>query len=567
VDQELFDWLLLLARWLHITVGVTWIGTSIFFMWLDRSFEKNLNSTHPGHVGDLWMVHGGGFYHVEKLLMGPTKVPEKLHWFKWESYWTWLSGMFLMTMIFYTGDGTFLLDETVSNISYGRAVALSLFSIFGSWFFYDFLWEMKLTKNKPIVGHVLTLIWFAGMSYFLCQMISGRAAYIHIGAMLGTWMTANVFMRIIPRQVMMVEATSRGEEVNPDFAKNAKARSTHNTYFTLPVIFIMLSNHFPATYGHEKNWLVLLLISAAGAAIREYFVKRLSAPARSYKFAVIAVALLVFVSIYIREKKAEPAPIVLNNPIENVVIDESKDETDAAHDVVESEKAQINQLIAEDQKVSNQRFIVKGTILFEGATPKGRKLTLPSACAKQFKGDVYTNEVMVNQGRLQNVVVRIVDDMTPYFAADEMSYTKQEYEIDQKGCIYEPRVSAVRVGQPVAFINSDPIFHNVKSYSKVNANFNINMPKLGQREIKYFEKPEIVLITKCSVHPWMSAYIAIIEHPFFSLSNAKGEFEIKNLPQGKFKLEFWHETLGVQTREIEVTESGISELSITYKKM
>jgi plastocyanin len=164
------------------------------------------------------------------------------------------------------------------------------------------------------------------------------------------------------------------------------------------------------------------------------------------------------------------------------------------------------------------------------------------------------------------VIVRVVSDMSPYFDAGDMSHTNVEYEIDQKGCIYEPRVSIVRVAQPVAFINSDPIFHNVKSSSKNNPNFNINMPKQGQRDIKYFEKPEIVLITKCSVHPWMSAYIGIVEHPFFALSNANGEFEIKNLPVGKHTIEFWHETLGVQTREIEVTESGIKELAITYKK-
>lgn len=132
MNQEIFDWILLLVRWLHITVAVTWIGTSIFFMWLDRSFEFNEKSTRPGHVGDLWMVHGGGFYHVEKLLMGPTKVPDRLHWFKWESYWTWISGMMLVTLIFYTGDGTFLLDSMISNITYVQGVLIGLFSIFGS---------------------------------------------------------------------------------------------------------------------------------------------------------------------------------------------------------------------------------------------------------------------------------------------------------------------------------------------------------------------------------------------------------------------------------------------------
>jgi uncharacterized membrane protein len=300
VDQEIFDWLLMLGRWLHITVAVTWIGTSIFFMWMDRSFKANPESTRAGHVGELWMVHGGGFYHVEKLLLGPTRVPKELHWFKWESYWTWMSGMFLLVMYFYTDDGGYLLDSGISPITYWQAVMLSLFSVFGSWVFYDGVWETKITKTKPVVGHVLTLVWFVGMTYMLCKTLNGRAAYIHIGAMLGTWMTANVFMRIIPRQLLMVEASAKGEPVNQDWGKNAKNRSTHNTYFTLPVIFIMISNHFPATYDHPHSWLVLLSLTLAGASIREYFVVRLSKPQRAIGALIFGVVLLAAMSLYTR---------------------------------------------------------------------------------------------------------------------------------------------------------------------------------------------------------------------------------------------------------------------------
>src|SRR5262249_29874732 len=146
---------------------------------------------------------------------------------------------------------TFLLDSSRPNISYWEAVGIGLGSVFISWIVYDLLWESTLTKKQPLIGHAITLMWFAGATYFLCHTLSGRAAYIHIGAMLGTWMTCNVLMRIIPRQRKMVEASKKGEPVNQDWAKNAKARSTHNTYFTLPVIFIMLSNHFPMTYGHK----------------------------------------------------------------------------------------------------------------------------------------------------------------------------------------------------------------------------------------------------------------------------------------------------------------------------
>ena len=300
MDPQLYEWLLMLGRWLHITVAVTWIGTSIFFMWLDRTFKPNPESKRPGHVGEVWMVHGGGFYHVEKLLMGPTRVPKELHWFKWESYWTWMSGLFLMIMYFYVDGGSYLLDSNVSSITFVQAVLLSLFSMFGSWVFYDTLWETNFVKTKAWVGHVLTLAWFVAMTYALCKLLNGRAAYIHIGAMLGTWMTANVFMRIIPRQLKMVAASEKGEVANQDWGKNAKNRSTHNTYFTLPVIFIMLSNHFPATYDHPYNWFVLLCIAAGGAAIREYFVVRLSNPKRSIICGIIGVVLLAAMGMYTR---------------------------------------------------------------------------------------------------------------------------------------------------------------------------------------------------------------------------------------------------------------------------
>lgn len=539
MNQDIFDWILLLARWLHITVAVTWIGTSIFFMWLDRSFVPNAESKRPGHVGEVWMVHGGGFYHVEKLLMGPTKVPERLHWFKWESYWTWMSGMFLVGLIFYTGEGTFLLDSMVSNITFGQGVAISLFAIFGSWFFYDFIWERSFVKTTPVAGHVLTLAWFAGMTYFLCHTLSGRAAYIHVGGMLGTWMTANVFMRIIPRQLKMVEASKIGEPVNQEWGKNAKNRSTHNTYFTLPVIFIMLSNHFPNTYGHDYNWLILLIISAGGAAIREYFVVRLSRPKRSMSAAVIGVALITGVIVFSQER--------------NVVASEPEVVRQHHHEVKEV-KAPIK---------SGKTFDVKGVVSFDGTVPQGKKLNLPAGCSVPGQGNVYSNEVIVNDGKLQNVLVRVIKGHEGQIYTDVPS---QEVELDQKGCIYTPRVTAARVGQKVTFINSDPIFHNVRSVTKENKKFNVAMPKKDQRETKVFTKAEFFLQAKCSVHPWMGAYVAVMDHPFYSVTNKMGEFTLPALPVGKYTIEAWHEVFGTQTQEITVSDNGAGELTFKFKK-
>jgi uncharacterized membrane protein/plastocyanin len=539
MNQEIYEWILLLARWLHITVGITWIGTSIFFMWLDRTFEFNATSKNVGHVGDLWMVHGGGFYHVEKMQMGPTKVPEQLHWFKWESYWTWMSGVFLLIAIFYTGGGTFLLDSTVSGATYWQAVGIGVGSIIGSWIFYDFLWERKLTKDKPLIGHILTLLWFAGMSYFLCHTLSGRAAYIHIGAMLGTWMTANVFLRIIPRQVKMVEAAKKGEAVNQDWGKNAKNRSTHNTYFTLPVIFIMLSNHFSNTYGNQWNWLILLIISAAGAAIREFFVVRLKNPVRSKAFGALGIFLIVGVVMFTRENTG------------------STSVTQEAH--AEAPKL-ASATAAPIGPVSSE---IKGVVKFEGPIPQGEKLLLPFACATHYKGDAYSNEVIVNDGLLKNVLVRVTKGLEGKSFTD---IPETPVVIDQVGCLYEPRISVTRVGQKVDFLNSDALFHNVRSITNNNEVFNVAMPNKNDRITKIFNKPEIFVQTKCSVHPWMSAYIAVLDNPFFGVSNDKGEFSIKNLPPGHYTLELWHEVFGTQTKEVDVAENGKMDLEFKFTK-
>lgn len=557
MNQDIFDWILLLVRWLHITVAVTWIGTSIFFMWLDRSFERNPESKKPGHVGEVWMVHGGGFYHVEKLLMGPTKVPERLHWFKWESYWTWLSGFTLTALVFYTGDGIFLLDDMVSNITYWQAVGLGVFSIFGSWFFYDWLWESKMVKGHDLLGHVLTLTWLIGMTYLLCHTLSGRAAYLHVGAMMGTWMTANVFMRIIPRQLKMVEASRKGEAVNQEWGKNAKNRSTHNTYFTLPVIFIMLSNHFPNTYGHEYNWLILLFMTMGGAAIREYFVVRLSNPQRSMTAAVVGIALITGVIIFSQKTgqgtETAEAPHAHETPkVENT-----------AEMAPEEVKAAVVANLTPEVLKSEKSFPVKGIVSFEGEAPAGKKLNLPSGCQKPGAGDVYSNEVIVNSGKLQNVLITI---NASHIKGPFTDVPSQEVIMDQRGCMYHPRLAVARVGQKVTFINSDPVFHNVRSVTKENEKFNVGMPKKNQRETKIFNKPEMFLQAKCSVHPWMGAYVAVLDHPFHAISNEKGEFSLPNLPAGEYTVEAWHEVFGKQSQVVNVSVDGSSDIKFTFKK-
>lgn len=553
--QEIFEWALLIGRWVHVTVAVTWIGTSIFFMWMDRTFKRNPESKRLGHVGDMWMIHGGGFYHVEKLLMGPTKVPKELHWFKWESYWTWMSGMFLLILIYYTGDGTFLLDESISSLNYIQGASLGLFSIFGSWFVYDFLWEQPSMKNYPKFGHFLTMLYFTGMTFFLCHTLAGRAAYIHIGAMLGTWMAGNVFMRIIPRQVKMVEASKKGEAVNPDWGVNAKNRSTHNTYFTLPVIFIMLSNHFPATYGHDWNWLVLILLAASGAAIREFFVVRLSDPERAYKMAAVGILIMAFLVGFTKEKEYDPT--------EFEAVQNSDDIKDKPQVKISSPSTQTQQ-VTDESKVA---VPIQGKVYIKGNVPLGKKLRMPGACTKGMKTQARSDEIKAKDGNLANAIVYLKEGSTlPLSNMMRGEARSSEVEIDQRGCIYRPRVAAVQTGQRVVFINSDSIVHNVKVSPKKNPKFNVTMPTKGQRVAKVFKNPEFVILAKCSLHPWMSGFLAVFDHPYYAVTDKNGEFQIPPLPAGNYTLEVWHEKLGKQEMPIEVTpEDTKLNLNFTYK--
>jgi plastocyanin len=313
----------------------------------------------------------------------------------------------------------------------------------------------------------------------------------------------------------------------------------------------MLSNHFPQTYGHEYNWLILLLISVAGACIREYFVVRLKNPKRSMTAAVIGIAMIVGVIIFSREAEDVPAPATAEVSHSHVT------PPPATETITESVP------VAEVSEVASGKTVnLTGSVIFEGKVPQGKKLNLPAACAKNFKGDAYSNEIIVNNKKVQNVLVRIVAGLEGKTFTD---IPAEEVELDQQGCMYSPRVVGARVGQKVTFINSDPIFHNVRAVTLVNQRFNMAMPHKDQRITKVFNKPEVFLQAKCSVHPWMGAFVAVMEHPYFSVTNAKGEFSIKDLPPGKYTLEAWHEMFGTQKKEITVTEKGMSPIQFIYK--
>ena len=264
----ILDWLDLIVRWIHIIVGIAWIGTSFYFNWLDSRLDREINNENI--EGELWSVHSGGFYHINKLKGPPKKFPKELHWFKWEAYTTWISGFALLIIIYYLNAESIMIDKNVNDIKPFTAIIISLSFLAASWLIYDYLCKSNLINNT-ILFSIVCLIIAIIISYLLTKIYGSRAAYIHVGASLGTIMAANVFRVIIPSQKNMVDAALANKE--PDLQKglSAKNRSIHNNYLTLPVLFIMISSHFPFTYGHKYNWLILAVISIIGASVRHYF--------------------------------------------------------------------------------------------------------------------------------------------------------------------------------------------------------------------------------------------------------------------------------------------------------
>lgn len=275
MEAYIIDWLGLLGRWLHFVAGVAWVGASFYFVWLDNHLEapKAGADRDKGVAGEVWSVHGGGFYHAQKYALTPPELPETLHWFKWEAYTTWLSGIFLMALIYWYGAEVYLIDPRVADLGKTTAVIIGIATLVLGWIVYDLLCRSALGNNETLLG-VVVFLFASAAAWGLCQVFSGRGAFIHYGAMLGTIMVANVAHVIIPGQRELVTAAKEGRRPDPSYGLRGKQRSVHNTYFTLPVLFVMISNHYAMTYSHEYNWLILIALSLAGALVRVYFVAR-----------------------------------------------------------------------------------------------------------------------------------------------------------------------------------------------------------------------------------------------------------------------------------------------------
>ena len=281
MDSYLLDWANLLLRWLHVIVAIAWIGASFYFVWLDNHLLKpqaeDLKS--KGVDGELWAVHGGGFYNPQKYMVAPANLPRELHWFYWESYWTWMSGFALFALLYLFNADTYLIDKRVHDWSAGAAVAAALGFLAGGWIVYDQICRRFGRKADGSIGNdgvVLGLVAVAivAAAWGASQLFAGRAAFLITGATIATMMSANVFFWIIPGQKQVIADMRAGRPVDPIHGQRGKQRSVHNTYFTLPVLIAMLSNHYGMLYSHPQNWLVLVLLMLVGALVRTWFVKR-----------------------------------------------------------------------------------------------------------------------------------------------------------------------------------------------------------------------------------------------------------------------------------------------------
>ncbi|MGI4848038.1 MAG: urate hydroxylase PuuD [Janthinobacterium lividum] len=312
------EWANLLVRWLHLITGIAWIGASFYFVWLDNSIRPpapGSDKAVAGVSGELWAIHGGGFYNPQKYLNAPATLPQTLHWFKWEAYSTWLSGFLLLLIVYHANAGTMMVDPGVDDLAPWQASLIGLGTLLVGWAVYDLLCRSPLGQRDAEFGLIM-YVFLVTVAYVLSQLLSGRAAYIHVGALIGTIMVGNVLMVIMPAQRKMVAAMRAGQVPDPQHGKRGKQRSVHNNYFTLPVLFIMISNHYAMTYRHANNWLVLAAIMAAGVLIRHYFnLRHRGRNAWGYPLAGVAILAVLAVLMAPRPMPGAGAPAAQSSPV------------------------------------------------------------------------------------------------------------------------------------------------------------------------------------------------------------------------------------------------------------
>ncbi len=319
LESHVLEWLNLIVRWAHVVFGIAWIGASFYFIFLENSLNRTEN-LRDELAGNLWAIHGGGFYYVEKYKSAPTVLPKHLHWFKYEAYFTWLTGMLLLTLVYFMNAKAMMVDASIREISSIAAIIIGISTMVLGWFIYDWMCNTSLLQKKKLFA-VIGFLIVTTISFFLSQFISGRAAFILVGGLLGTIMAGNVFFCIIPSQKALVAAAKANQPVNSELGKIAGLRSLHNNYITLPVIFIMISNHFPTTFGSNFNWIILVGLTLASVAVRHFinlYEKGIYAK-WMIPFAAVAILALIIVTAPKPKKSAKELPAVSFMQIQPII--------------------------------------------------------------------------------------------------------------------------------------------------------------------------------------------------------------------------------------------------------
>ncbi len=315
IEVHLQEWLELSLRWAHLTVGIAWIGASFYFNWLENRLIRQ-QSVNPSIEGDLWAIHGGGFYHVQKYEVAPDELPAQLHWFKWEAYFTWFTGLALLVLIFYGNANVYLLDQSVAQLAPWQGITIGVATLAISWIFYDLICRSAFAERHLLLALII-FTYFCLLTILLCNTFSGRGAFIHVGSAIGTVMVLNVMAVIVPSQKSLVRAMQTGAERDAALGRAGLTRSRHNNYLTLPVLFIMISSHYPSTFSSSWNWLILIGIAVAGIVVRHYFNVR-HLPGTKWWLLLIGAGIFVLIALMTLPESRPTLDTVKSVSIENV---------------------------------------------------------------------------------------------------------------------------------------------------------------------------------------------------------------------------------------------------------
>ncbi len=529
--SDLFELLSVALRWTHVFAAILWVGSTYLFNFMEKSLERD-EATPPNVRGRLWMVHGGGFYFVEKQkrLEGKYGV---LHWFKYESATTWVSGALLLAVVYYRGG---LLVEPGQNHSTG--VVVGLLTIFGGWVIYDLLVRSPIGRNELFVAAV-GWVSFVAASWFLRAWLSPRAVFIHLGAMIGTIMAANVWMRILPTQRKMLAALLDGKEIPSNLSATGPLRSKQNSYLAIPLVLLMISNHAPMIVGSPRmHWWVggLFLVGFAVARVfRGPTHAGEGAPAKNSDgtmvHAVLALGLLLVA--FVIGFRAAAAVVVTAPPPPPV--------KRAAMPRVASKKGVVG------------ATTLRGSVTLTGPAPApeawgGAKL---DECRSLRAATLPL--VRATGGKLADVFVYVKAGLP------EGTYEtpKVPVQLDQEGCEFTPRVFGLVAGQSLRVGNHDAVPHNVRA-----PEFNQAFTRGETRDVP-LENPSVMTTIQCDLHPWMRSYAGVVEHPFFAVTGEDGGFAIEKLPEGEFTIAAWHEVLGTTEAKVTVTSAPVATVELT----